>query len=603
MFKQKGLIKRLAIASLSLMLVLSLGLAGCSSGEGDDSGKAKYSIWLLNGEDSSYYDAYDKNPGIEYLLSKTWGPENKSVELEFFIPVSGAQQENFNTLLSTGDYPDMMSSTMYTGSFIDLYEQGIIIDLTEHVEQYMPNYTAFLEANPDIAKEAYHIVDGERKILVINNYRDAVGYNWGGYMYRRDWIVKYGENPTDGSAFSGSYTGTLDDGSIDKNTWSDNVIFPSGNTDPVYISDWEWMFEIFARAIDDLEISDGYVTSLSYPGYIGTGDLVCAFGGGSPVWYKNQDNQIVFGGNSDDFKTYLQAMNTWYRNGWVDKAFSEHTADMFFRIDDAKVRSGKVGLWYGVQNQLMGNLDDGEGLKAGMVAFGARQPINDIYGTAAQQNVEPYTMYQQGREGGSWIITDKVNDKDVVPLLAMLDYMYTPEGSKIGTFGLNQEQYDQTQNELYTRYGMTEGSYYRVPEDEERGSKIYAFVDTIVNDGGTLMSACKANRFFYLDSVSQYLVRGADPLLSSLDQWVWYENTGFLQTSFTNKVSSEDQKTVSKTQTNINEFMAKSVPPFIKGEKDPFDDEDWANYVKAINKYSPDDVTEIYQTLLDQLSQ
>ena len=592
---------RLAAVILILAMLAAMSLAGCGEKTPTSGDTIKFGVWMLNGEDSAYYAKYEQNPGIEYLLSKTWGPDNKKVELEFFIPVAGAQQENFNTLLSTGDYPDMMNTTMYTGSYVDLYEQGIILDLTELIDQYMPNYKAFLAANPDVAKYATHLVDGERKFLTLQNYRDGVGYNWGGYIYRRDWIIKYGKNPKDGSAFSGSYTGTLPDGSVDKSSWEDNVVFPSGGADPVYISDWEWMFEIFQRALDDQGVTDGYVTSLSYPGYIGTGDLTCSFGGGSAAWYTNKSDEIVFGGNSDDFRVYLQAMNTWWENGWIDKAFSERSNDMFFRIDDTSVRSGKVGLWYGVQNMLIGSLDDGEGLKAGLVAYGARQPINDIYGSAAQQNVEPYTMYQQGREGGSWIITDKAKDKDLATFLTMLDYMYSEEGSIIGTMGLNKAQYEATQNELYTRLGLTDGSYTRVPAEQERGTKIYAFVDTVQFEGGSLMSACKPNRFFFMDAVSKYLERGSESYLSSLDQWVWYENTGFMQGSFTSQVSPDNQKTVAKTMTNITEFMAKSVPPFIKGEKDPFSDADWESYVKAINKYNPAKVTTIYQELLDQL--
>ncbi len=595
--------KRLIALAVGLAILLALTLTGCNGGSGGTDGNTvSYGIWLLNGEDSSYYDSYDKNPSIEYLLKQTWGPEDKTVDLEFFIPVAGQQADNFNTLLSTGDYPDMMDTTMYTGSIIDLYEQGIAMDLTDLVDQHMPNYKAFLEANPDLDQEGSFIVNGEKKYLTVRNFRDDMTYNWGGYMYRRDWIVKYGENPVDGSAFSGSYTGTLADGSVDMDSWEDNVVFPSGNTDPVYISDWEWMLDIFATAIEDQGIDDGYPMSLYYPGYIATGDLVCAFGGGNNgAWYKHADGDIRFGGDDDDFRVYLQAMNTWFENGWIDTAFPEHSSDMFFRIEDSKVRSGKVGLWYGVQAQLMGNLDDGEGFKDGMVAFGARQPINDIYGTAAEQNVEPYTMYQIGKANNAWIITDKAEGKDLVPLLTLLDYMYSEEGALLGGLGLNQEQYEETQNELYTRFGLTEGAYERVPEDEARGSKIYAVVDIVANDGGTLMSACHSNRFFFLDPQSLILTRGTESKLNSLDQWIWYEDKGSIKGGILNQITPDEQKDISKIQNNINEFMAKSVPPFIKGEKDPFDDEDWANYVKAINKYSPDDMTEIYQQKLDNL--
>ena len=72
-------------------------------------------------------------------------------------------------------------------------------------------------------------------------------------MYRRDWLVNYGTNPQTGEAFSGEWK----DGE-----WTDNVVFPSGGTDPVYISDWEWMFDIFETALQMQGMTDGYVMQL-----------------------------------------------------------------------------------------------------------------------------------------------------------------------------------------------------------------------------------------------------------------------------------------------------------------------------------------------------
>lgn len=602
MKRKKNLLRRAAAWILCLTMAGSISLAGCGTDGGQSTEEtASYSVWITQSEDSTYYESYDKNPSIEYLLTKTWGPENKKVDLDFLVPVAGAEMDNFKTLLSTGDYPDMMDATMYDGSIVDLYEQGIVLDLTDYIDQYMPNYKAFLEQNPDLANQAAFVVNGEKKYLTVRNMGDEPPYNWGGYIYRRDWIIKYGKNPLDGSTFSGSYTGKLADGSVDKETWEDNVVFPSGQKDPLTISDWEWMLEIFSRAIQDLNITDGYCMSLYYPGYLATGDLVCAFGGGGPMWYRNKDGQIAFGGTEENFRVYLQAMNTWYRNGWIDKAFPEHTADMFYRIDDAKVRSGKIGLWLGIMAQLEGKLDDGEGLKAGMVNFAASQPINDKYGSAEQQNVEPYTMYQIGQVANRWIITDAAKDKDLVPLLSMLDYMYAQEGALLGSLGLNKEQYEVTKNELYTRYGLTEGAYYEVPEEQRRGTKRYAWVDTIQYDGGMLQSACKCNRFFFLSCNSLILTRGSDSLLNNYDQWIRYQNTGGITDAINNQLTPDEQKTITKIHTNVNEFMQKTVPAFIKGEKDPFSDADWEAYVKALNKYSPDKATQIYQEKLDSL--
>ena len=130
------------------------------------------------------------------------------------------------------------------------------------------------------------------------------------------------------------------------------IIFPSGKSDPYTISDWEWMFEAFKKAIDERGFSgdtDAYATSLYYPGFLGTGDLVSSFGGGGPMWYIHEDGEASFGGDSENFKTYLEAMNTWHNNGWLDTKFETRASDMFWQINSTGIGQGKVGLWTGGQ--------------------------------------------------------------------------------------------------------------------------------------------------------------------------------------------------------------------------------------------------------------
>ncbi|HAL74795.1 MAG TPA: hypothetical protein DCM45_06880 [Clostridiales bacterium] len=588
---------------LIILMTFSV-LAGCGQNGGQTAGEAEtFSWWLYGSEDSSYYPTYQENPVVQYMLSKAYGPDKKKLALEFTSPVTGTEQDSFNTMLATGDYTDVMDLTAYTGSIVDLYQEGIILDLTEYVEKYMPNYKALVEANPVIAQAAITLIDGEKKYLQVIGTGDPAEINWCGYAYRRDWIVKYGTNPKDGSAFSGSYQATLPDGSPNKDSWVDNVVFPSGGSDPVYISDWEWMFEIFTRAMAEQNITDGYCLSIPYSGFVSMGDLVCAFGGGAPQWYKNKSDQIVFGGTSDDFQVYLQAMSTWYKNGWMDQAFTERSADIFYRIDDTKVRQGKVGLWLGLHSQLMGRLDNGEGYAKDSIVFSARQPINDIYGSAAQQNVEPYAYYSISRIGQAVAISSKAKDKDLAALCSFIDFLYTEEGGVMKMMGLNKQQYEESKSEFYTKYGLTEGAHYRLPDSEVKDGKIYSYVDKIVADTGTLKQASTAVKLKPgYDFVSLRRESGSDQLMANYKQWVVYTNDGYLDQPFIRQLSPDNMKTQSKTMNNVNEFMSKNVPLFIKGDKDPFNAEDWQSFVKALNKYNPAKVTAMYQELLDNLN-
>ena len=595
----KSLKKIIALITCTSVLFT---IAGCSSNNGTDNGgnnaaskETKFSWWIYKGEESSYYTDYRDNPAVNYMLTKTWGPENKTMDLEFLLPAAGSEKDNCVTLIGTGEYPDIMDMVVYPGSITELYTEGVAMDITDYVEQYMPNYMAYLDAHPDLKATAMNVVNGEKKYLGLYSYSDGVAEMWGGYEYRRDWIVKYGKNPKDGSSFAGRYTETNEDGTQDNDSWEDNVVFPSGGPDPVYISDWEWMLDIFQTAIEDQGITDGYGMSLYYPGYFAVGDLVCGFGGAGGGWYLNKENKIEFGQESDNFRAYLQCMNTWYKNGWLDKAFAEHVSDQFYSIDETKVRSGKIGLWYGVSSLFGGRLDSGEGYLKGIVVAAASQPINDIYGTSKEQNIIPYQMYQPGLEGSMTIITDKAKDKDLPTLFSFLDNLYAEEGSLLKTLGLNKEQYNETQDALYTAHGLTDGAYF------QNDDGTYQAAEKVLKDGGSLASAVKANRITGLAKVQGLTYANSKTKQHYLDMWVMYESTGTLKNSFKSQLAEDEASKVSKTETNVTEFCTKNVPAFIQGKQDPFNDDNWNSYLKALSKYNPDTVTQIYQNLYDSL--
>lgn len=598
-------LKNSIIVVLCVMLLLPLVACGGSKGSavGDKSvpEERQYSFWIRVGNEK--YTDYNENPGIEYLESLPYGTDEKGnenyIDLSFYIPVSGSEADNFNTLIATGDYMDVMDLSAYSGKATDLYEEGVALDITEWVENYMPHYTAFLDTNPNLKATATNVIEGEPRFVQLYIYQDALSDMWGGYQYRRDWIVKYGKNPVDESAFKGEFIDFNEDGSPHFDSWKDNVVFPSGGPDPIYISDWEWMFEIFDLAIEDLGITDGYGMSLYYPGYLETGDLVCAFGGGNATWYKTADDQIVYGGNSDSFRTYLQAMSTWYKNGWIDKAFPEHTADIFYAIDTNKVYSGKVGLWYGTQATIGGRLanPDDPNLN-GFVSFTAAQPINDIYGKDAHQNKTPYAMYQTSQESVSYIVTTAAEEKDLETLFTFLDYMYdTDGGALVRSFGLSKEQYELTQNKFMTENGFTQGAY-TMAMDEDGVTRYQVFKEVMDFGDGALRSD-------RLPGINMELLRGKSLFhsgwRSSVARWVQYKNTGWLPGSFTGQLTEENANTYSKVNTNVAEFMTKNVPSFIKGAKDPYNDEDWKSFVNALNKYGPDKVTVMLQSLADTL--
>ena len=589
--------------------VLCFSVTACSKGgttEGGADEAHTYSFWLLQGVDSSYYLDYKENPAVQYALTKTYkGKDGKDVKIDvsFDIPATGTAKDNLNTLISTGDYDDVMDMSQYTGDIMDLYEQGMAQDLTSYVEEYMPNYMAYLDAHPDIKMLATNNVDGEKKYIKLYSNSNQLADQWSGYLYRRDWLVKYAKNPADGSSFSGEYTIKNEDGTNNMDSWVDNVVFPSGGSDPVYVSDWEWMLGIFKTAIAEEGITDGYCMSLSYAGFLATGDLTNSFGGAVGSWYKNQEGKIVYGADDDNFRLYLQVMNKWYANGWIDTAFPEHSNDMFYKIDDAKVRQGKVGLWQGIGSQMVGRIAAEDGFAKDMVVYAAKPAINDVYGTEEQMNITPFSFYQSTLEGTPIIITDKASEKDMIALCSYLDYFYSDEGMLLRSQGLSKEQYAATQDKFYTENGLTEGAY-TVAEDSD-GIKVLTWVKPLLEDE-MLQNAAAGGRLFGLQGVPNGYLRvnpkETETYRHNINEWAVYTNTGMLGQTFIGQMDSESGKIYSKTNTNLTEFTSKSVPSFIKGDKDPNKDTDWEAYKKALSKYEPDKVTQILQDLLDSLS-
>ena len=245
---------------LTLVMIVSV-FSACSpdSTAGEDT---TFTWWIYSGADSSYYMDYQENPAIQYTLQKGYGPEEKQLAFEFWVPAAGTSADNYSTMIAGGDLADIIDAVICDPPKT-MYEQGLILDITEYVERNMPNYVALVHSNETFYKNCVDVIDGKEHYFVLRGLQDAPEAVFQGFMYRRDWLVKYGTNPETGKAFTGGYTDPAD-----PDSWKDDVVFPSGGADPIYISDWEWMFEIFAKAQKELGIDDSYVLSLYYPVFL-----------------------------------------------------------------------------------------------------------------------------------------------------------------------------------------------------------------------------------------------------------------------------------------------------------------------------------------------
>ena len=207
-------LKRAVAGVLSATLVFgATSLMGCGkSGSGDTC-----EIWLYQAQDAEYYKDYADNPVLKYLLSQD---EWSDLKLEFTVPPAGTAQDNYSTMVTSGDFPTLMQNSV-SDPAPTMYDNGYIQDITDYVKEYMPNYYKLIQSNEELKEKVVYNIDGEDKILSIATVNESAPYTYSGLVYRRDWIAKYGKDPSTGEAFTGQYTNA-----DDLDSWEDNVKIP-----------------------------------------------------------------------------------------------------------------------------------------------------------------------------------------------------------------------------------------------------------------------------------------------------------------------------------------------------------------------------------------
>lgn len=615
-------------ALAAMMAVGGVGmLAGCNNTSDADT----FTIWMASSVNSSIYNDYGENPYIQYLEKKF------DITLEFMTPMAGKELEDFNKLIGSGSYPDVMDLSFYTDSIALLYDDGYgaAMDLTQYIEDYMPNYSKFLSDNATLTQ--YAKIDG--MYLTLNNYNPVIPNQWGGWMYRRDWILDYGESQTkgtyssvdevekalssEGSARTGGFIEPVADDSYEGGyAYADGIVFPDGiltedgYDNPLTIRDWEWMFEIFSQN-EDCE----YCISLPNIGYHGTGELLSAFGVG-PLWNAYDDDgdgtfsEIKFGPTEDGYKRYTEKMHEWYEKGWLDPNFTSNSGDMFYAIDGESINSGKVGLFYGTAGQVGDLMEQSSGgaipALEGIDVWGARHP-REGYGAADEAaglyTDDPAVFYLDSQESvRRWIVTDAAEDKNLEKLFTVLDWMYSEEGIRTKNFGLSAEQikeYD-IDTSLLDEYGLTEeGCWWWVDENGEKcdadtpGAKVLWNPD-IKYATGDIGVATNGAYFFGSGFDNPAKEYDQDPPVKAhaMREWAAYNNYGSLTSSFTSQFTVDEGSSYNAVQESVREFIGTTLPDIIKNGVDNIN---WANFLGGLRTRKCDDNTTLVQGLYDRL--
>jgi putative aldouronate transport system substrate-binding protein len=396
------------ILSILLSLCITASLtAGCSSNKGtsnptDTNNGAQtpstgnalpltdkpvtLTYWVSNAS-STYIKDYSETVAAQELEKKT------GVTIKYIHPNQGQEVQEFNLMVASGDYPDIIQeregTLYYPGGADKAIDDGVYIKLNDLISKYAPNYSKWMTKNPTITKLTmtdagnrwgfHHITDGAEPA-------------WTGFAVRQDWLNKLELEA------------------------------------PVTLDDWENVLRKFKTELNveaPLLVQNTGIPLFNH--------IISAFDIGSDFYQV--DGKVKYGPIQPEYKEYLTLMNKWYTEGLLDKDFMGRTDPGFAIVAPANlVATDKTGMfatiWGLTANAYVINGD----VKDNPDFF--LQAIQAPKKTADQKIKFNYPSYEV-RSGAA--ITKACKNPELA--VKWLDYLYSEEGRNTISYGKEGETF------------------------------------------------------------------------------------------------------------------------------------------------------------------
>ena len=114
-----------------------------------------------------------------------------NVHIEFIHPAIGQDSEQFNLMIASQEYPDMIMGGIsnYVGGGDLAVEDGVFLQLNDLIDQYAPKYKAIMESNPEAKRPASSDSGIMSSILPLMRQENLC---WYGPVIRKDWLEETG---------------------------------------------------------------------------------------------------------------------------------------------------------------------------------------------------------------------------------------------------------------------------------------------------------------------------------------------------------------------------------------------------------------------------
>ena len=115
----------------------------------------------------------------------TWLRENTGVNFELKVVDKTQETDQFNLMIASGDYTDIFPASDYAAGLEAAMEEDIVADLTDIIEENMPNYWTIVNSDQNLLDK---VLDSDR-FLGIYALKDQMANPSGqGPFIRMDWL-------------------------------------------------------------------------------------------------------------------------------------------------------------------------------------------------------------------------------------------------------------------------------------------------------------------------------------------------------------------------------------------------------------------------------
>ncbi len=406
---KRNLLKRTVTTILVGILTAGV-LTGCGTGKGG----GKNAGLSAGGEDVSYPVDTDielswyvqGNLGLQSsYLTADESPfhsgleEMTGIDIDWQFPVEGADgTASYNMLLQEEELPNIISGYVFDATEAnELMSAGLIVDLTDYVKKYAPDYWAYItDPANEIDYKSLQTVDG--KLWGFGAFMETdENITYLGPVIRKDWLEE------------------------------------CGLKEPVTLEDWENVLVTFKQKY-------GAVFSFAQNrfNWAGISSGAGAFATLEAKYYVDDNGKVQLGNAQVEWKEMMETLHRWYDMNLIDRDFARNT-DNDVR---AKVLRNEVGVAVTAMSQMTAWIQDAKEQNTGAEWMGIEYPREK----AGAPTKYIYTEAGKRSANNAAVITSTSSEEEIIAACKLLNYGFTEDGILYWNYGQEGVSYEFAEN-------------------------------------------------------------------------------------------------------------------------------------------------------------